>query len=73
MSIEIPEGFTKWDGGECPVGPRDLVQVVFRDGDRCQGYAAGALRWDHPAFPDGYADADIIAYRVIENTSPTKA
>jgi len=65
--IEIPEGFTRWDGGECPVGPRDRVQVILRDGDRCysEGYWAGALRWGHPAFPDNYRDADIIAYRVL--------
>ena len=25
--------WTKWEGGECPVGTKDLVQVQFRIGD----------------------------------------
>jgi hypothetical protein len=29
--VEIPEGFTKWEGGEWTGNPHDAVQVIFHD------------------------------------------
>lgn len=57
--VSIPEGFTRWDGGECPVAADTQVEVVFADGKNAF-VAAKHLQWsNHPDF-------SIIAYRVIE-------
>lgn len=62
--IEIPEGFTRWDGGECPVDPEMGVAYVMRDGGASvHGEKAKYLVWAHPAYE--YDGADIIAYRVL--------
>lgn len=56
---EIPEGFTPWAGGECPVDTDANVEVIFADGTK-GSCAAKHLRWmNAPAF-------SIIAYRVVE-------
>lgn len=57
--VEIPEGFTPWAGGECPVDPDTDVDVIFDDGRR-GSCGATHLRWTNaPGF-------SIIAYRVVE-------
>ena len=60
--VEIPEGFTKWEGGDCPVAPGTLVKVIHRDGDVLYSVAGDdyAADWTHC---DG--SGDIIAYRVL--------
>lgn len=61
--LSIPEGFTRWDGGECPVAADTQVEVVFSYGGNVF-VAAKHLRWsNHPDF-------SIIAYRVIEAEKP---
>ncbi len=64
---EIPEGFTKWNGGECPIPDGCTFDVVLDDGriyrDRFKyAFWATDLRWAHG---HGCGD-DIIAYRIIE-------
>lgn len=74
---QIPEGFTPWSGGECPVSKDQVVELLFREswaGD-------GSGRAIYISDPADYADltqwkhhgqgGDIIAYRVVE--SPTYA
>ncbi len=63
-AVEIPEGFTPWAGGECPVDKGARVQVLLRDGDQSVFYGS-ALRWSCVD-----SDGDIIAYRVIEEEKP---
>ena len=58
---EIPEGFTKWEGGECPVDESALVEYQLRGADSppLDPKPAFLLRWNHA----GVA-GDIIAYRI---------
>jgi len=56
---EIPEGFTPWSGGECPVDGLTKVQILLRCGATSTG-AAYACRWPHLGNDD-----DIIAYKVV--------
>jgi hypothetical protein len=59
-SISIPEGFTKWDGGECPVEKVSDVEVIFRAPPHIPYQHCGErLRWDHQGI-----GGDIVAYRV---------
>lgn len=62
--VNIPDGFTPWSGGECPVSPDTEVEVIFDDGRK--GFcAAKHLRWTNaPGF-------SIIAYRVVQPETPT--
>lgn len=62
--VNIPDGFTPWSGGECPVSPDTEVEVIFDDGRK--GFCAAThLRWTNaPGF-------SIIAYRVVQPETPT--
>ena len=64
-AIEIPEGFTPWEGGEhCPVHPKCMIEVVLRNGKRNKiPVSAGKLRWGHRVLDS----CDIIAYKVVKN------
>ena len=57
--IVIPEGFTRWDGGECPAKKSARVEYILRCGysGKCP---ADRLFWGHAGFA-----GDIIAYRVL--------
>lgn len=61
-----------WNGGECPVHPKTVVEVWFRCKDS-DGGQAGGLGWIHT---DEYDD--IIAFKVVkpyvepERTAPLK-
>lgn len=57
--IEIPEGFTRWDGGLQPCADDIPVEVILRDGMRLDHYATW-VNWDH-----GNGDYDVIAYRIV--------
>lgn len=66
--VEIPEGFTKWEGGECPVPYGTRVAVFYRghyshEPHEWESYGGADTpeTWAH----DG-SDGDIIAYRIIE-------
>ena len=63
--VEIPEGFTKWEGGEWTGNPRAVVQVLFEGGLVLGGSdvvedIASWWTWTW----DGTSDR-IIAYRII--------
>lgn len=64
-ALEIPEGFTKWEGGPCPVADDVRIEVVFRNGlrttDLAEAYSMdGVSCWVHER-----DEHDIIAYRVL--------
>jgi hypothetical protein len=60
-------GWVEWSGGECPVDPDTLVDVIFRDTYR-QRSIARSLRWSW------YGNAphpDIMEYRVVKQPTTT--
>ena len=46
-----------WNGGECPVHPEAVVEVLLRSG--CEDGPANVVDWDHKYDP-------VIAFRVIK-------
>lgn len=64
-TVEIPEGFTPWSGGECPVPFGARVEVIFRAGLRNTGRTAALWHWAHAG-----GVSDIIAYRVVREEKP---
>lgn len=60
----VDDGYTLWFGGECPVHPREKVQVVL-DGETVDGHddfdRASDWRWE---WEDGLTN--IIAYQVVK-------
>lgn len=60
-------GWIQWAGGDCPVDSDAIVEVKFRDPNRCKfnSLIAGDFDWSH----DG-SNGDIIAYRLQQ---PTKS
>lgn len=56
--VEIPEGFTPWAGGECPVDPDTGVDVILADGTS-GGSEAKGFDWSHV---EGRG-VNILAYR----------
>lgn len=65
LSVEIPEGFTPFEGGECPVDPSCIVEILLRNGKTNKnnfGHSADLFRWNHAG-----VEHDIIAYKVIKN------
>ncbi|WP_199777400.1 hypothetical protein [Bosea sp. FBZP-16] len=55
----------EWNGGECPVGRKDRVQVKLRDGyvtPQHEEYPAESFVWNHA----GGRSWEIIAYRLAE-------
>jgi hypothetical protein len=61
--VEIPPGFTKWEGGEwCPVDPGDRVEIIHPNGKRSFGSPVNVgWQWLNSSAPNG-----IIAYRVLD-------
>lgn len=76
-AVEIPEGFTRWEGGECPVADKVHVEVLQRSGKIMRskpGYDEAPIihpedefHWDVRVNPMH----DIIAYRIISAPEPT--
>lgn len=61
-AFEIPEGFTPWDGGLCPLPEDARFKLYFRTGiesDLCE-YPPSKYLWDH----NGSA-SDIVGYKVL--------
>jgi hypothetical protein len=60
-----------WFGGDCPVPPNYMVDVILRDTSlKYPQSLAGMLMWSHV----GYAfENDIIAYRLAESAWQTTA
>jgi hypothetical protein len=65
--VEIPEGFTKWEGGEWTGNSRDIVQVIFHD-EPTPYFPERADRlsplWNWSECKPDFQR--IIAYRIIE-------
>lgn len=53
------DGWIEWGGGECPVNPSEMVDVIFGRGGRVSTNIADCWRWNHSG-----TDSDIIAYRL---------
>jgi len=70
LEQEIPDGFTKWEGGECPVPYGTIVEIMCRDPNVVVGQTnevfAGMIDWGNGGNPD----YNIIAYRVVEAPAP---
>jgi len=54
------DGWTAWEGGECPVAPETLVEIRFWDGEINGPYKADEWDWDRL-----FRVADIVAYRIV--------
>jgi len=65
---EIPVGFVRWEGGECPVDQYAPVQIIYRDGTSTNYRWASYFTWTHDQ-----GDGNIIAYRVIEPTAEAQS
>lgn len=50
-----------WNGGECPVHPKSVVEAVWMSGGpfRSEQRKAGDFRWDAPV-------SKIVAFRVVK-------
>lgn len=59
-TIGIDDEWIAWEGGECPVDPKTITEVVLRDNRTLTG-SSSLWSWDHHA-----KSTDIIAYRVVE-------
>ena len=64
--IKIPEGFTRWGGGECPVPPKEPVRLMFRGGSVFGANQAGTFFWGRDEKP---SPGDIIAYKIEESAT----
>ena len=55
------DGWTKWEGGECPVASKTLVSVRYRHSLYDAGGVARNFHWRQFGGPN-----DIVAYRIVE-------
>lgn len=58
---DIPEGFTEWNGGKCPVDPKCFVEIKMHSGRENRNFA-GDFYWENRECSN-----DIVAYKVIKN------
>jgi hypothetical protein len=66
-ALTIDDGWTVWEGGECPVAPDAEVEVVLRDGEKLPKHKARWRAWYHGIGRVETDDRDIIAYRVVDD------
>lgn len=59
-AVEIPEGFTPWEGGLCPVDEKSIVEIILRRGANNRD-RAGLFIWSNSDH-----QSDIIAYKVVK-------
>jgi len=64
--VEIPDGFVKWEGGECPVKVGDSLRILWREGVQSGTFVVDDVWATQRAWEPGAHDDDIIAYRVIK-------
>lgn len=60
-TVAIPEGFTPWHGGECPVPSNARIDAVFEDGHANSNSKVLVFNWKH-----GDDINNLIAYRLSE-------
>lgn len=66
--VLVPEGFTPWTGGLCPVGVAVRVHVVYANG-RHDSAAAGVFNWGpHPR--DNHLSDCIVGWREEGHAPP---
>jgi hypothetical protein len=69
----IPEGFTAWSGGECPVPRGSPFEVVHRSGKHKMSteydWPYANFNWKHGDFTPVKPETDIIAYRILPDTA----
>lgn len=53
------DGWIDWAGGECPITPGALVDIMLQDGEEYSGMTAEGWRWEHLG-----NRSDIIKYRL---------
>ena len=58
------DGWTKWEGGECPVAPETLVSVRYRHSLCDAGGVARNFHWRQFGGPN-----DIVAYRIVKGAA----
>lgn len=62
------DGWIEWGGGECPVNPSEMVDVIFGRGGRIiSTNIADCWRWSHSG-----TDSDIISYRLHKPQEATE-
>jgi len=66
----MTDGWIEWKGGECPIEPETIVETHYRNGDCDDARPAHRFGWDHWG-GDEMGAWDIIAYRVIDPTTPS--
>lgn len=61
------DGFIFWMGGECPVLEGQLIEVIYRCGERktCRAMDSHSNDWRVGDHNDNYDQMDIIAYREL--------
>jgi hypothetical protein len=67
--VEEPQedGWIEWNGGECPINPKTIVMVQYRDLVRTSPVEAEIIQWN------GYHPNCVpIAYRILETKEPEK-
>lgn len=58
---DVPQQvLSTWEGGECPVHPKDIVLVEHRDGTRLTA-AAGGIAWNHLN-----VNSDVMGWCMVE-------
>lgn len=57
--VNSNDGWIDWDGGECPITPSALVDIMLQDGEEYSGMPAEEWRWEHLGHR-----SDIIKYRL---------
>jgi hypothetical protein len=59
--IEIPDGFTRWDGGDCPVDKETTVRCICVDGQQFTAKAKAVAWW----LPRLGCDIEVAGYRIV--------
>ena len=62
-------GWIAWEGGECPVGLAQNVDIETRNGSRLRGRAAGFPMWEYDP-TDHTRGLDIVCYRIVQTPQP---
>lgn len=65
-----PGEWIEWNGGECPVEPETMVEILFRHEKKYpEDYQEGTLPAADVAWTRGRHrhDLDVVAYRVVQS------
>lgn len=59
LAFNIPDSYTSWLGGMCPVSATTKVDVILRSGTKLYNDVSSELRWSYSGEPN-----DVVAYRL---------